>query len=50
MLADLASEAVIIAFTQVVDSDQLFMDTANDWDRPQFDYTWWTLSRGLYKR
>ncbi len=49
-LAGLASEAVIIAHTQVVDSEQQFMETLNSWDIPQFNYSWWILSKGLYNR
>jgi SAM-dependent methyltransferase len=49
-LAGLATKAVIIAFTDVLDSDDQFMKTANAWDIQEFDYTWWILSRGLYKR
>jgi SAM-dependent methyltransferase len=49
-IAQLASEAVIIAFTPVTDTDDLAMKTANNWDNPEFDYTWWELSRGLYER
>jgi SAM-dependent methyltransferase len=49
-LARLANEAVIIAFTDVYDSDELLMRTINDWSSPTFDYSWWVLSRGLYGR
>ena len=51
-LAAIANEAVIIAFTPVEDSDEQFMRTANDWSNPgpSHSFTWWTLSRGLYRR
>lgn len=49
-LAGLACEAVIIAFTPVIDSDRLFMETANDWKNPAHNFTFWVLSRGLYER
>jgi SAM-dependent methyltransferase len=49
-IAQLASEAVIIAFTPVTDTEELAMKPAVAWDNPDFDYTWWELSRGLYKR
>ncbi len=26
------------------------MRTANDWSNPTYDFTWWILSRGLYRR
>jgi Methyltransferase domain len=46
----LANEAVIIAFTDVDDSDDLRMRAMNNWSDRNFDYTWWMLSRGLYQR
>jgi hypothetical protein len=49
-IAQLASEAVIIAFTPVTDTEELAMKPAIAWDNPELDYTWWELSRGLYKQ
>jgi SAM-dependent methyltransferase len=49
-IAQLASEAVILAFTPVTDTEELAMKPAIAWDDPELDYTWWELSRGLYKR
>jgi SAM-dependent methyltransferase len=49
-LAALADEAVIVAFTPVVDSDAQIMETANDWSNPTHNFTFWNLSRGLYRR
>jgi 2-polyprenyl-3-methyl-5-hydroxy-6-metoxy-1,4-benzoquinol methylase len=49
-LTSLASEAVIIAFTPVAEAHGQYMNTMNDWDVPQFNYSWWTLSKDLYKR
>jgi SAM-dependent methyltransferase len=49
-LAAIANEAVIIAFTPVDDTDDQIMRTMNDWSNPRYDYTWWSLSRGLYRR
>jgi hypothetical protein len=46
----LADEAVLIAFTPVHDTDELTMHTMNNWSQPIFDYSWWILSRGLYRR
>ena len=48
--ARVANEAVLIAFTDVDDSRDLEMRAMNDWRNPQFDYTWWKLSSGLYRR
>lgn len=49
-LAALADEAVIVAFTPVVDSDALILEAANDWSNPALNFTFWNLSRGLYHR
>lgn len=49
-MARLANEAVIIAFTDVHDSEELIMRANGDWSNPVWDYEWWTLSRGLYRR
>ena len=49
-LARLADYCVIIAFEDVIDSDDILMRAANDWSNPTYDYTWWLLSRGLYQR
>ena len=49
-LAGLANEAVILAATQVVESDQQIMQTLTPWDSPLNNYAWWILSRGLYER
>ena len=49
-MARLANEAVIIAFTDVHDSDELIMRANGDWSNQVWDYEWWTLSRGLYSR
>jgi SAM-dependent methyltransferase len=49
-LAAIANEAVIIAFTPVEDTDEQIMRTANDWSNPLHNFTWWILSRGLYRR
>jgi hypothetical protein len=49
-LTRLADEALILPFTEVEESDELVMRPMNDWSNPRFDYTWWQLSRGLYRR
>ena len=46
----LANEAVIIAFTPVIMSEAQTMTAASGWDDPKQNFTWWTLSLGLYKR
>jgi hypothetical protein len=47
-ISQLASEAVIIAFTPITDTDDLAMRPVVNWN-PALDYSWWELSRGLYK-
>ena len=49
-MALLANEAVIVGFTPVEDTSEQILKTANDWSNPEWAYTWWTLSRGLYER
>jgi hypothetical protein len=48
--AILAREKIIIAFTEILDSDDIIMQAHHAWDSPAADYTWWRLSRGLYRR
>lgn len=48
--ARLANEAVIIAFTPVLDVDDCRMQPLNDWTNSNYAYVWWQLSRGLYKK
>jgi hypothetical protein len=50
MLARLARETVVIAFTPVGASEEQIMRTMNGWDAAQYDYSWWELSIGLYRR
>ena len=49
-LTQLATEAVIIAYTPVIIDDEMFMKPANSWDNPANNFTWWNLSLGLYRR
>jgi hypothetical protein len=49
-MALLANEAVIVAFTDVEDTDELVMRPMNPWLNPEWDHSWWILSRGLYQR
>lgn len=50
VFAWLAKEAVIIPFTEVVDTDEEIMHTTGDWSKSHLDFEWWKLSRGLYRR
>ena len=49
-LSQLATEAVIIAYTPVIIDDEMFMKPATSWDNPENNFTWWNLSLGLYRR
>lgn len=49
-LARLANEALVLAFTDVADSDELLMRPMTDWTDRALDHGWWMLSRGLYRR
>ena len=48
-MARLANDAVIIAFTPVLDREDLFM-YAPGWTNPKDAYSWWALTSGLYRR
>jgi 2-polyprenyl-3-methyl-5-hydroxy-6-metoxy-1,4-benzoquinol methylase len=48
-MARVAREALIIAFTEVLATDDLLMAPAVGMD-PVHDYMWWVLSRGLYRK
>lgn len=48
-MARVAREALIIAFTELLDTDDLLMQPLLGMDRTH-DYMWWRLSRGLYHR
>ena len=49
-IARLAKETVVVAFTDIGDTDDLIMRTVTPWTDPAFDYSFWVLSRGLYRR
>jgi SAM-dependent methyltransferase len=51
-IARLATEAVIIAFVPVNETDELTMIAGDNWAGNTVDhsYTWWILSRGLYRK
>lgn len=50
VLAGLANEAVIIACTDIVDTDEWVLQPGHDLSNPVLDFEWWKLSRGLYQR
>jgi len=48
--ARLARETLVLAFTEVHDSDDLLMRPLHGWKNRNLDYCWWRLSRGLYRK
>lgn len=49
-LTKLANETLVIAFTPILPTEEILMKAMNAWDNPEFNYSWWDLSLGLYKR
>ncbi len=51
-MASVTGDTLIIAFTDVGTSNQQSMETMNDWSNtePDHSFTFWKLSKGLYKR
>jgi len=49
-LARLANEAVIIASTNILDTDEWVMRPSHDIADPAVDFEWWKLSSGLYRQ
>ncbi len=48
--AKVAKEAVLIPFTDIVLTEDLVMAPMTEWSDPAFNYAWWKLSAGLYRR
>ena len=46
----LAKETVVVASTPFIMSDEVFMRPLNDWSDPRYDYTWYELSMGMFRR
>jgi hypothetical protein len=46
----IAREAVIVPWTDIMASDELFMQPMTSWEDPLFNYAWWQLSEGLWRR
>jgi SAM-dependent methyltransferase len=50
VFARLAREAIIVAFTPVINTDDLLMRPVTNLKNARDYFTWWALSRGLYHR
>lgn len=48
--ARVAREALIIPWTEIIDSQELKMVPMTRWDDPRFFHAWWNLSEGLWRR
>ncbi len=46
----IAKEAVLIPFTDMAEGSDLYMKPMTDWTNHNFNYAWWQLSEGLYRR
>lgn len=49
-IASVTRERLIIAFTPIIDSDEILLQAATPMTDPASDFTWWTGSRGMYQR
>jgi len=49
-LAQVAREAIILPFTNVLPDEDMCMKPWTDWENPDLFFTWWKLSVGLYRR
>jgi SAM-dependent methyltransferase len=49
-MARVAKEAIVIAFTSVLDTDEMIAKPILPLTNPKDDITWWVYSRGLYRR
>jgi len=50
LFAKLARETLVIASTPSIISEDVYMRPANAWNDPRYDYTWYELSIGMYRR
>jgi 2-polyprenyl-3-methyl-5-hydroxy-6-metoxy-1,4-benzoquinol methylase len=50
ILAKLARETLIIAWTPIILSEDIFMRPCVPWDNPKIDFSWYELSVGMYRR
>jgi hypothetical protein len=50
ILSTIAKETIVLAFTPIVESDELLLKSINNMDQPEYDYTWYAPSTGLLRR
>lgn len=49
-MAMVTRERLIIAFTPIIESEEIILHAATPMTDPAIDITWWTASRGMYRR
>ena len=49
-MARVAKELIVIAFTNILETDELLVKPIIPMTDPAHDITWWTYSRGMYNR
>jgi len=49
-MAMVTRERLIIAFTPIIESDEIILRAATQMADPASDFTWWTASRGTYRK
>jgi SAM-dependent methyltransferase len=49
-IAMVTRERIIIAFTHVIESEEIMLRSANPMTNPAEDFCWWTGSKGLYRK
>jgi SAM-dependent methyltransferase len=49
-MAMVTRERLIIAFTPIIESDDILLRAATPMTNPVSDFTWWTGSRGMYRK
>jgi len=49
-IARVTEKTIIIAFTPIIDTDEMIARPILPLTNPQHDITWWSYSRGLYER
>ncbi len=49
-LAMATKERLVVAFTQILDSDEPVLRASTDLATPASDFTWWIVTSGLYRR
>jgi SAM-dependent methyltransferase len=49
-IATVTQERLIVAFTDIIDSDEIILRPGTEMTNPASDFTWWVASRGTYRK